>query len=177
MNKILKILVALATVLIVTTALIVPALSDGRGPPIGGNSVSFSKNPASPGELVTVTINWWLNDPYTNDPSDPNYAGPFYLKLDLNKGGTEYWHYEGTVTGLSYETTFPAPEEVGIYNFDVQILALGVEEESGSSGIYHFRLVASEGGEFTTVPEFTTIAVPVAAILGLFLFFNYRKRR
>ena len=27
------------------------------------------------------------------------------------------------------------------------------------------------------VPEFTTIAIPVAAILGLLFFFNYRKRR
>ena len=27
------------------------------------------------------------------------------------------------------------------------------------------------------IPEFSTIAIPVVAILGLFLFFNYRKRR
>ena len=30
---------------------------------------------------------------------------------------------------------------------------------------------------FTVVPEFATIAIPVAAILGLVLFFNHRKRR
>lgn len=29
----------------------------------------------------------------------------------------------------------------------------------------------------SSIPEFTTIAGPVAAIMGLFLFFNYRKRR
>jgi hypothetical protein len=27
------------------------------------------------------------------------------------------------------------------------------------------------------VPEFTTIAIPVASILGLLFFFNHRKRR
>ena len=27
------------------------------------------------------------------------------------------------------------------------------------------------------IPEFTTIAIPVAAILGLLFFFDYRKRR
>ena len=30
---------------------------------------------------------------------------------------------------------------------------------------------------FETVPEFSTIAIPVASILGLLFFFNYRKRR
>jgi hypothetical protein len=29
----------------------------------------------------------------------------------------------------------------------------------------------------SSIPEFTTIAGPVGAIMGLFLFFNYRKRR
>ena len=29
----------------------------------------------------------------------------------------------------------------------------------------------------TTVPEFATIAIPVAAILGLLFFYNYRKRK
>ena len=30
---------------------------------------------------------------------------------------------------------------------------------------------------YTHVPEFTTIALPVASILGLFFFFNHRRRR
>jgi len=56
---------------------------------------------------------------------------------------------------------------------------------------YHYRAVIdvcqykSYGDDmtFTTkeasapIPEFTTIAVPVAGILGLLLFFNYRKRK
>ena len=29
----------------------------------------------------------------------------------------------------------------------------------------------------TPIPEFSTIAIPVASILGLLFFFNYRKRR
>jgi hypothetical protein len=30
---------------------------------------------------------------------------------------------------------------------------------------------------FEAIPEFSTIALPVASILGLLFFFNYRKRR
>ena len=34
------------------------------------------------------------------------------------------------------------------------------------------------GGACTNpIPEFSTIAIPIAAILGLLFFFNYRKRR
>ena len=39
---------------------------------------------------------------------------------------------------------------------------------------------AEIGASSTTinpVPEFTTIAIPVAAILGLLFFYNYRKRK
>ncbi|MEA2075430.1 MAG: PEF-CTERM sorting domain-containing protein [Euryarchaeota archaeon] len=32
-------------------------------------------------------------------------------------------------------------------------------------------------GEIRPIPEFSTIAIPVAAILGLMFLFNYRKRR
>jgi hypothetical protein len=35
----------------------------------------------------------------------------------------------------------------------------------------------SHDAGFTHVPEFTTIAIPVASILGLLFFFNHRKRR
>jgi hypothetical protein len=31
--------------------------------------------------------------------------------------------------------------------------------------------------ENTEIPEFSTIAIPVAGVLGLMFFFNYRKRR
>ncbi len=30
---------------------------------------------------------------------------------------------------------------------------------------------------FEAIPEFSTIAIPIAAILGLLFFFNHRKRR
>ena len=32
-------------------------------------------------------------------------------------------------------------------------------------------------GKLTTVPEFSTIAIPVASVLGLLFLFNYRRRR
>ncbi len=38
-------------------------------------------------------------------------------------------------------------------------------------------VITIRGFECTDIPEFATIAIPVVAILGLFLFFNNRKRR
>jgi len=35
----------------------------------------------------------------------------------------------------------------------------------------------SHDGAFHQIPEFTTIAIPVAMILGLLFFFNHRKKR
>ena len=34
-----------------------------------------------------------------------------------------------------------------------------------------------ENGDNTHIPEFSTIAIPIASILGLLFFFSYRKRR
>ena len=42
---------------------------------------------------------------------------------------------------------------------------------------YNDVVVELTGEGLELIPEFTTIAIPVAAILGLVLFYNYRKRK
>jgi len=42
---------------------------------------------------------------------------------------------------------------------------------------YNDVVVELTGKDLELIPEFTTIAIPVAAILGLVLFYNYRKRK
>ena len=93
------------------------------------------------------------------------------------------WFEWGTTTSYGNET---AKQEVSLdANFSETITGL----TPGTT--YHYRTVIDvcqykdygDDMTFTTkeasapIPEFTTIAVPVAAILGLLLFFNYRKRK
>jgi len=98
------------------------------------------------------------------------------------------WFEWGTTTSYGNET---AKQEVSLdANFSETITGL----TPGTT--YHYRAVIDLCGHFTSdgicygddmtfttkeasapIPEFTTIAVPVAGILGLFLFFNYRNRK
>ncbi len=54
---------------------------------------------------------------------------------------------------------------------------LYVYAENDLTGKEHAKTAYSHDGGYTHVPEFTTIAVPVASILGLLFFFNHRKRK
>ena len=49
--------------------------------------------------------------------------------------------------------------------------------ENNLTGKEHAKTAYSHDSGYTHVPEFSTIAIPVAAILGLLFFFNHRKRR
>ena len=157
-----------------------------NGPPIGEQVVELDPGDiVPPGKSVNVTIKWWITD----FPYNETYYGPFDLKIGLKNDltGTEDWKIH-TTTGVfgylanktypyTYEFTKNAPNDIGNYTLEVQIEATGLEEPVGKSGKYHPLLVASAEEPVTAVPEFATIAIPIAAILGLFFFFNHRKRK
>jgi hypothetical protein len=159
-------------------------------PPIGLQEVEFSPSATiTPGDEVTVTITWWIvNNVYID------YTGPFCLKICLKDPVTEYEPPDWTMyiekdftdfespsplNPFSHTFTKSAPDVCGEYNLEVQILACSDEtsREVGNSGNTHYLLVASGEDAVTTVPEFTTIAIPVVAILGLLFVFNHRKHR
>ncbi|RLI71610.1 hypothetical protein DRO97_09685 [Archaeoglobales archaeon] len=71
-----------------------------------------------------------------------------------------------------YEFNKTAPQTPGDYNLTVQIVTSCLTEIKGNSE--HNLLVASQGGSFTTVPEFPTIAIPILAVIGLM--FLLRRR-
>ena len=50
-------------------------------------------------------------------------------------------------------------------------------KSTGKEPDYNDVVVELTGKDLELIPEFTTIAIPVAAILGLVLFYNYRKRK
>jgi len=152
------------------------------GPPIGGNKVEFVfDDPLEPGDPVEVKITWWIDD---NDPCGD--GRPFSLHLALkDSDGEEVADWERHKPSINaYSYTFKDDELLyapspGAYDLDVQIVAKNdsCNRLVGNSGKTHPFLVASEGGSITSVPEFSTIAIPVAVILGLLFFFNHRKRK
>jgi hypothetical protein len=82
----------------------------------------------------------------------------------------------GTVANPAGGTNIPYPNV-----FDGTSGGYDVVYDADENGIYN-----TDGGDavdymacsgFDTIPEFATIAIPAVAILGLFLFFNRRKRR
>ncbi|MCK4732137.1 MAG: PEF-CTERM sorting domain-containing protein [Methanophagales archaeon] len=146
--------------------------------PIGVQNAEISPSVLYPGDEVTVTIEWWITHPDYLD-----YYGPFDIKIGLesdvlNEYDEEYWEdvvhvgEMGTQGPYIYRHTRSAPS-AGLYTVEVQITAPGLSKDVGHG---RYLLVASAEEPLNPIPEFSTIAIPVAAILGLF-FFNHRKRR
>jgi len=67
---------------------------------------------------------------------------------------------------VPFTINFLRPPDVG---FTLYVYAENDEED--------VKTAYSHDSGFTHVPEFSTIAIPVAAVLGLLFFFNYRKKR
>ena len=114
--------------------------------------------------------------------SDPPYVGGYGVQYLI---GDIPWHGNTDAVGnpqdnlnsfnpdaadvyikVPFTINFKQPPEVG---FTLYIYAENPETK--------VKTAYSHDGGYTHVPEFTTIAIPVAAILGLFFFFNHRKRR
>jgi len=158
------------------------------GPPIGYSTATVDPDPASPGQPMKVKICWWMNSDYSN------YYGPFDISIKLYKvnpdgstddmketdfttkepipikvfdyKATEAFPYCHTISGNAYS-------DPGNYYLNIKIEATNKQDSKGK-----LALVASTDRYFTTtyaIPEFTTIAIPVGAIIGLLFFFN-RKR-
>jgi hypothetical protein len=69
-------------------------------------------------------------------------------------------------------------------NDEKLILEVRAKSTAPPNTLYRFELIdcsqverSSGTTRGTTIPEFATIAIPVAAILGLVLFFNHRKHK
>ena len=149
-NKTRKMIVALAVGLLLSVVLSVGVVA--AGPMVLGNVRNQDTSDPLEGASVYATCNG-----NTVGPTTTNTYG--YYELDL------------TTTGCSVGQTV-----------DVEATYSG-NTGSGSGQLQD----AAESGfmqvDFTIVcvdipiPEFATIAIPVASILGLVLFFNHRKRK
>ena len=80
--------------------------------------------------------------------------------------------------------TYTYTPTAGTTEYDIQVEIKAAAGTEGNEYIIYYEDVQSgkidEAGASvrgTAIPEFATIAIPVATILGLLFFFNYRKRR
>ena len=94
---------------------------------------------------------------------------------DLETGAT------ATNTGGIIYSYTPA---AGTTEYDIKVEIMAATGTEGNDYTLYYEDVlsgdwdeASATVHTTAIPEFATIAIPVAAILGLVLFFNHRKRR
>ena len=92
----------------------------------------------------------WDNNFYRMTWPTPLTPGTYDLILDLNVSGTENYYVWTDIDNPGY----------GSENITDPIWTIYVT-----------------GDDPEPIPEFSTIAIPVAAILGLLFLYNYRKRR
>ena len=92
-------------------------------------------------------------------------------------GNTVTWSNIGSLTsGQSGSATLTVQVNAGTAGLTVIDNAATInanEPNTGPTTVHKLTTVCSGG----VIPEFSTIAIPVASILGLLFFFNYRKRR
>jgi hypothetical protein len=83
-------------------------------------------------------------------------------------GGIEY-KYQPSAGTTEYDITVMIKAEAGTQGDDYTLYFEDIQSGKWDK--------ASASVPLTAVPEFTTIAIPVASILGLLFYFNHRKRR
>ena len=136
----------------------------GYGDPTGWYSVANGSlhqlfSAPSPGQSTTFNpgeeFGLYIN---SND-------GTFYSQQSRNPDGEKHTRVFTVTAGAKKGAYVVAFEDLINTNW------------TGREPDYNDVVVELTGEDLELIPEFTTIAIPVAAILGLVLFYNYRKRK
>ena len=115
-----------------------------------------------------------------SDPPVPKGYGVKYLIGDIpfSGGPSQTGNLdEGNFNPDNADYYIKVPFTINFITTPEWRFTLYVYAENDVTGKERAKTAYSHDGGYTHVPEFTTIAIPVAAILGLFFFFNHRKRR
>jgi hypothetical protein len=142
--------------------------SAGKGTPVQGPIGSVFKDPL----WVKITTDFaQTNAKFSNmvqPPIGPIWtanADPFDPAHDIVYKEDDWM--EGSTKNYVIEMRIPKS-------------ALGISENGGTANLLATQSctndIISEGFEYTQIPEFTTVAIPVGMIIGLFYFFS-RKRK
>ena len=139
--------------------------------PAGNVIVTVDGTPVGPYDGVITNNN---NALITETIPDYQYPGHGIYKYDSST------HFEVVEITIPGDDTLKKGETITVH---VEIVPIASEVK------VHFNAVGADStGEAIAfvppshdvtyqVPEFSTIAIPIASILGLLFFFNYRKRR
>ena len=113
---------------------------------------------------------FWYPVPGNSKTFTPGEEFGLYIK---NRDGTFYsqqsWNSDGKVHARVFSVTAGAKSGAYVVAFE-DLWDLGDRD-------YNDVVVELTGEGLELIPEFATIAIPVASILGLLFFFNHRKRR
>ena len=129
-------------------------ITDAEGNPLQGYEVIIKKQHNLLGKEVWRELKGWRGQGYMNITNESGYYSTGWCRSLLQGYGTRCDNYRMYING----------ELVG------ERYICGDDWEK--SGRYRWEYQWSY-----EIPEFTTIAVPIAAIFGLILLFNHRKRR
>ena len=122
-----------------------------------------STSPSSPSTELQGSFDGAIWDFPSNSGNEASPDSVTYNIADNNY--TSVWDFQIKDNGDGNDATQMDKE----YTIQFEIF-------NATVGVSTYHLGATTTG-VTAVPEFATIAIPVAAILGLVLFFNHRKRK
>ena len=139
------------------------------------NDTNVYPNPNSTGTPATLTF----TEVVKNSPVPAGY-GVEYLIGDIpfygggNVGNPDPAEGEGPFNPDNADCYIRVPFTINFDTTPYVGFTLYIYAENDDTDV---KTAYSHDGGITHVPEFTTIAIPVASILGLLFFFNHRKRR
>lgn len=111
--------------------------------------------------IQTDKVNYAPGETVDISGADFSEEGTVYITITRPDGAKENYNTELDEGKFTYE--YELGSGSGDYTIDAKDNDLEAEQ-IGFTNAPH-------------MPEFASIAIPVAAIIGLFLFFNYRKRK
>lgn len=124
----------------------------------------------------------WMND-VPGPPGNGYYVRYLIGEIPFSGGPSVTGNYNGTqITDFNLDAAWcyiKVPFTINFSTVPEQGFILYVYANNSIQGQDKAHTAWSHDGAFYQgeIPEFSTIAIPIAAVLGLLFFFNHRKRR
>jgi len=123
-----------------------------------------------------------FSDPEPNESAIITTNGAFGLYIDSDGTGTTIYYTETGLNPIEPDPTGTRRQHAKVYEItcvaaDYVVAFEDKSPDDSPPWDEDYNDVVIELTDVNPIPEFATIAIPVVGILGLFLFFNHRKRK